>query len=628
LGLPRIITAVMGLGGVALIIAAICIVWKFVAPGGAISLARIIWLLVILAAIALLAWLVFRYHRLPLWLIGVRDAPNIPAVPIHLSELPGTVLKLGLRRSQMGQAADALSTVWTIGKHTETAYTFMGMGTPDTKYTQLALDKPEQYAMSWTTLGGIYETATRDQLPQFAAALTDPAEATRQFWPTIARYGLPFNLIFLQYVGPDDQSHKAKLGAAWSPRMEEAHQAGSLYVIDMTFFSQFPAGAVSGQPPRFTPGTETYLVRDPVTRTIAPVGVSVSDSNGNKVTYAEGDPAWLYALAAAKVSMTVWGIWIGHVYQWHIVTAAMQMTMFRILPADHPVRQVFGRQSEYLIAFDQFLLLDWTIAPPTSVTSNAQFITLLDAFAKGRNFFDDDPDMTIKRLGLRVEDFTTKSDVAGNAWDEYPALRYLLMLFHATGQYVAIGLAGRRQRSRASADDDAGRAQAGAHQPDLPRDGARLLAHQPGDQSGDDVPRQLSALPAKHDDPAVRYAVRLQDDIRLTARHAEPCGLPAEYRNDRRADRLRLHVHLHAALHAVHSTRRHRGRFALRGFAGRARPKQSGSDPIPARPEAFPDGVCRRVEGAGSSGAADTMGIEHRNVTMRGPDGRTTRTDP
>jgi hypothetical protein len=426
----------MGLGGAALIIAAIVIVWKLVAPGGVFSLARLIWLLVILAAIALLAWLVFWYHRLPLWLIGVWNAPNLPVVPIHLSELPGTVLKLGLRRSQMGQAANALTSVWTIGKYTEPAYTFMGMGTPDAKYTGLALEKPEQYAMSWTTLGGSYETASRDWLPQFAAALTDPAEATRQFWPTIARYGLPFNLIFLQYVGPDDQSHKEKLGAAWSPQMEEAHQAGDLYVIDMTFFTQFPASAISGQPPRFTPGTETYLVRDPVTRTIAPVGVSVSDSNGNKVVYGETDPAWLYALAAAKVSMTVWGIWIGHVYQWHIVTAAMQMTMFQLLPADHPVRQVFGRQSEYLIAFDQFLLLDWTISPPTSVTSNAQFITLLDAFAKGRNFFDDDPDMTIKRLGLRMEDFTTESDLAGNAWNEYPALRYLLMLFEATGRYV------------------------------------------------------------------------------------------------------------------------------------------------------------------------------------------------
>jgi hypothetical protein len=433
-GLPRVITGVTGLAGIGLIIAAIVIVWKFVTPGGAISPARIVWLLVILAAIAVLAWLVFRYHRLPLWLLGVSGATSIPAVPLHLSELPATILKLGLRRSQMGQAANALTTVWTIGKYTGTAYTFMGMGTPDSTYTSLALEKPEQYAMAWTTLGGIYETASRDWLPQFAATLTDPAEATRQFWPTIARYGLPFNLIFLQRVGADDHGHKQKLGAAWSPRMEEVQKAENLYVIDMTLFAQFPANVVSGKP-RFTPGTMTYLQRDPVARTIAPFAVSVSDSNNNTVYYAEGDPAWLYALQAAKVSITVWGIWIGHVYQMHIVTAAMQMTMFQILPADHPVRQVFGRQSESLIAFDQFLLLDWTIAPPTSVTSNSQFITLLDAFAKGRDFCEDDPDETIKRLRLCEKDFTTGTDPS-DAWNEFPALRYLLMLFKATGRYV------------------------------------------------------------------------------------------------------------------------------------------------------------------------------------------------
>jgi len=37
--------------------------------------------------------------------------------------------------------------------------------------------------------------------------------------------------------------------------------------------------------------------------------------------------AWLYALQAAKTSVTVYGIWLGHVYHWHLVTAAMQMTM-------------------------------------------------------------------------------------------------------------------------------------------------------------------------------------------------------------------------------------------------------------------------------------------------------------
>ena len=45
--------------------------------------------------------------------------------------------------------------------------------------------------------------------------------------------------------------------------------------------------------------------------------------NSNDAT----DSAWIWALLAAKTAITVWGIWIGHVYHWHIVTAAMQMTM-------------------------------------------------------------------------------------------------------------------------------------------------------------------------------------------------------------------------------------------------------------------------------------------------------------
>jgi hypothetical protein len=184
--------------------------------------------------------------------------------------------------------------------------------------------------------------------------------------------------------------------------------------------------------PRFTPGTLTFLQRHSETRAIAPFAVRVTDSSGGAALYRDGDPAWLYALQAAKTSITVWGIWLGHVYHWHIVTGAMQMTMFKHLPRRHPVRQVFGRQSDYLIGFDQFLLLDWSIAPPSSITSSRQFLEMTNAFARGREFFDDDPDATLERFGLRREDFTS-----GDAdWDEYPVARYLLTIFDATGDYV------------------------------------------------------------------------------------------------------------------------------------------------------------------------------------------------
>jgi Lipoxygenase len=400
----------------------------------AVRPSTIIWLIALVAIAALLYWLVFRVHRLSLSWLGLGQATSLPAIPVHLSELPSTILSLSRRATQLTQAIDGLSTVWTIGKATETAYTFLGMGGADRASdpcTRLFLDKPEQFAMSWTTLGGVAADATREWLSTFAASLSDRAAATRQFWPSLARFGLPLNLIILQRVAPDDRRFKEALAADWTPKMEQVWQAGNLFVIDMRFFAAFPAETVNGAA-RFTPGTLTFLARDPAARTIAPFAVRVSALAGRTVQYAEGDPAWLYALQAAKASITVWGIWIGHVYHWHIVTAAMQMTMFWHLPPLHPVRQVFGLQSDYLIGFDQFLLLDWSIAPPTSVTTSRQFLVMLDIFTKGRNFFDDDPDATIERLGLRREDFTK----GGDDWNEYPVVRYLLALFSATGTYV------------------------------------------------------------------------------------------------------------------------------------------------------------------------------------------------
>ena len=64
-------------------------------------------------------------------------------------------------------------------------------------------------------------------------------------------------------------------------------------------------------------------------QTLTPLAVRVV-AQDNAVAYSarSASPgAWLYALQAAKTSVTVYGIWLGHVYHWHLVTAAMQMTM-------------------------------------------------------------------------------------------------------------------------------------------------------------------------------------------------------------------------------------------------------------------------------------------------------------
>jgi hypothetical protein len=439
IGLPRVITALMAVIAVGLILVVVTaggtVAFRLRAPS-TIGPRTIVAIIVVVALVVFLYWFVFRVHRLSLSLIGLSSATSLPAIPFRLAELPTTVFNLLGRSRQLEQAVNGLATRWTIGEVSENAYTFMGMEYAGASRrsvdprTRLALDRPDQFAMAWTTYGGIEADATRDWLATFAGALADTAVATRQFWPNIARFGLAYNLIILRRVGPDDPQFKTPLGTDWTAKMESAWQAGNLYVIDMTIFSQFPANTANFTP-RFTPGTLTFLERDPATRTIAPFAVRVSDSSGTTVQYADGDAAWLYALQAAKTSIAVWGIWLGHVYHFHIVTAAMQMTMFQLLPPAHPVRQAFGRQSDYLIAFDQFLLLDWSISPPTSFTSSRQFLALANAFAEGRNFFDDDPRDTLDRLGLRKEDFTSAAD-----WDEYPIVRYLLALYDATAKYV------------------------------------------------------------------------------------------------------------------------------------------------------------------------------------------------
>ena len=91
-------------------------------------------------------------------------------------------------------------------------------------------------------------------------------------------------------------------------------------------------------PKRFTPSTITLLKQDP-DKTITPVAIRVAgyeDADTTVYTREDAtDSAWLYALQAAKTSVTVYRIWLGHVYHWHIVTAAMQATMYNTLPTEH-----------------------------------------------------------------------------------------------------------------------------------------------------------------------------------------------------------------------------------------------------------------------------------------------------
>ena len=394
------------------------------------SIVAILLLVLILAALALLVWFIFFVHRLPLSLIGLGNLISLPAVPFRVSELPGTALMLGVRKKQTEQAMNGLSARFTIGGRTAEAYVFM-YGTPsDPSYTSLSLDRAEQYAMAWTTFadveqrGGrccsawprtLHRQGGRDAADSGRSSRSSASPIISSSWRTSS--------------GARHDKLKAELGAAWTDEMQALQAAGELYVIDMTYFARFPVASLAGFT-RFTPATLTFLRRE--NEAFAPFWIRVAGQDGaGQQDYVVSDAAWLYALQAAKASTTVWGIWLGHVYHWHIVTAAMQMTMFQTFGSRHIVRQLFGRQADYLIGFDQFLLLEWGISPPTSLDTSAQFLRMMDAFAAGRPFFADDPKTALETLGLRQEDFTQAAP-----WDQYPVVRNLLTLWDACERYV------------------------------------------------------------------------------------------------------------------------------------------------------------------------------------------------
>ncbi len=385
-----------------------------------------------------LLWFILQVHRLPLSLLGLEGLTSIPGVPFRIADLPDTILKLSEKSAQTQPAKDALSTTFTLdagtaSERTATGYTFM-YGEGESR----SLNSPEQFAMGWTTLGGIDQCAA-PLLPKWSASLTDADTATTLFWPTLAKYNLAFNLVPLERVSAARAAQfRNDLTDQWTARMDDLLEAGRLYAIDMTIFRELTPPDTAQ--PRFTPSTLTFLEFEPAGKTFTPFLIQVSNgATTQRYTNTSATAStWLYALQAVKTSLTVWGIWIGHVYHLHLVTSAMQMTMFQYLRASHPIHQLLGRQSHYLIGFDEFLLFDWAIGPPTSITNGAEFLRLMDTYAKGRTFFADDPHTTLQTLGLNVDDFTTRpaGDPDRVEWDLYPVARYLLALWDTTSTYV------------------------------------------------------------------------------------------------------------------------------------------------------------------------------------------------
>ncbi|MEM6795460.1 MAG: lipoxygenase family protein [Acidobacteriota bacterium] len=372
----------------------------------------------------------------------VPEKPDI-AIPTHRADLSGEARE-NLLSELMKDPAKAAKRLEDAAQEEE-ELSVASAESPD-PWTNLSLEDPAQFSMAWTTFPDAYSEAM-PLLDSFVAPLRDAEAATKAFWPTLSRYGLPLNLVILNKVRPADVDPlKLAFGTEWSAEMDELASAGLLYSINMSIFESTKPRTAKGAT-RFTPATITLLSQDSVTLELEPIAVKVSGYKGSGAQiFTPGGStsgAWIYALQAARTSITVWGIWLGHVYHWHMVVASMQRSMYNEIDSEHSIRLLLDPQSDHLIGFDQVLLLLWgNAAPPTAITSSRQFLNLTDAFAGGqggplgqaprrREFFDDDPITALEAAGIREEDFSKNEP-----WDRYPVIGQLLSVWRSTERFV------------------------------------------------------------------------------------------------------------------------------------------------------------------------------------------------
>ena len=223
--------------------------------------------------------------------------PHLPAVPEDPGGIPDTLAKLQVRAQQVTQAKQGMTRKFRIGGTTATGYAFLFGGR-----APISLERPEQYAMSWTTYPDVYSSGA-PHLPDWTESLTDADTATRQFWPMIARHGIAFNLIVPERVTAARARELRRSSGSRGPRRCAGPRGGNLYAIDMSRFEALQPQTVGGDV-RFTPATVTLLTRDPRTKTLTPVAIVVAGYRGRGRSVFTRDNAtegaWLYALQAAE----------------------------------------------------------------------------------------------------------------------------------------------------------------------------------------------------------------------------------------------------------------------------------------------------------------------------------------
>jgi hypothetical protein len=384
---------------------------------------------------------------------------NCPAIPFWAdangnpdpTHVANTLAQLKLRGGEADPAYAALSTKYTIGGNKNiTAYEFLygsKFGTPpkpDSPLCHLPLDEASQFTLPWTNYENVY-TESLDLRNPFADTLKNSHKdvATHSFWPTIAYFGIPYNLLLLNKITAKRVAElKTEFGDVWTAEgMDAEVAAGLAYEIDTRIIEEVESYTPEDGTVRFVPGCITLLVQDAQSKALKPTAVKLFTTGSTDETrvYAKGSDAWIYALQAAKTSITVWGIWLGHVFHWHIPTAAMQMTMYNALPAGHPLWTLLAPQSDWLIDFDYVLLqvegVFDEISPPTPVAGPMALLALLDRYAADREFFDLDPLRELKAQNIDVKDFTVQK---GKDWDAYPVAGYLIDIWKICQGFVKV----------------------------------------------------------------------------------------------------------------------------------------------------------------------------------------------
>lgn len=406
-----------------------------------------------------------------------RGLTQMPAVPFILTETISAAIKLNRRAQENKMAKEGLNHMYELDGKTRSAYTFMydtnevDPGKKDRDalihrlsntnesvflsqnvlkknlelaahkaeaqglhFNQLPIEKPEQFAISWTNFGAL-RTNSLTNLDKYSSILTDPDAASEQFWPMIANHGLAYNLLILQKVNEQSADEaKTIFDSVWD-EIAPVYDKDNLFAIDLRIFSNWDTSVVKGFD-RWTPGSYILLEQDSTTKKLTPIAVHVSGKDKSKAkiyTRKTATPtAWIWALTAARTSVTVYGIWLGHVYHWHMISAPMQMTLFNEVKESHSLRKLLDPQSKSLIGFDAALLLLWkSIGPPTSYSSPELFLELTNTFATDRNFFDDDPKVTLEKFGIVESDFTVSEP-----WDQYPIAGQLLEIWKFSEKFA------------------------------------------------------------------------------------------------------------------------------------------------------------------------------------------------